>query len=227
MISTAVAALARIRRISEALAALGEIDDQTLTLSQQSELLIAQGASPFQEATRSGGAVKVGTITPVAGVVAVPTTAAIFSLYNNEPDGGKSMIIDWIAALNAVSTAVASQAQILCLLGSVREAVPVDGGLVLTKMNGFGKSNLPNIITLLAATALPANTGLAANWFPWGGPMIKPGAAATPGYGGQFPVDGRMIVPPGRYFAMHVLSSVVGETFNGYVGFTMKQLNLA
>lgn len=228
MISTPVGMYARIRKLVEAAVGSPEIDDVTPTLSQQLELLIAQGAAPYQEIVRAGLGVKVGTTTAVAGIVAIPTTAVAMGLYNADPDGGRSMVIDWVAAINAVSTAVATQAQMLALVGQVRETAPADGGLTFTKLNGNGSTNKPNVnvLSILTATALPATTGLATNWFPVGQQMLKTGVAATPGYGGQTPIDGRIVVAPGRYFALHVLSSVVGETFNVFAGFHMKQLNL-
>lgn len=226
MPTTPVDILARVRGLTEAGAAAPEVDGKQLTLSQQLELLFAQGAAPYQELVRTGLAVKIGTAAAIAGVIALPTTAVMLGLYNNEPDGGRSMIIDWVAALNVASTAVATQAQILLLNGQVREAAPTDAALAIIKMNGLGTKPNVNVSSILNATALPANTGVAANWFPWGPVMIKTGVAATPGYGGQVPVDGRIITPPGRYFAMHVLSSVVGETFLAFVGFHMKQMNL-
>ena len=135
-------------------------------------------------------------------------------------------MIDWAAATNVVSTAVASQAQLIGLVGQVREAIPADAGLAITKMNGIGDSADTCMRTLLNGTALPAGTGLAANWFPLGPSVGKPGAAGTPGYGLWAPVDGRIIVPPGRYFSIHVLANVVGETFLGYIGWHEKKLTL-
>lgn len=225
MISTPVGIFARIRAVAEILAGRPVTDDVNPVLNDQAEQVISPGSAYYQEIIRSGGAVKIGTVAAVAAVVAVPTTAAMLSLYNNEPDGGKTMIIDWLAALNIVSTAVISQAQILALIGTVKEAAPVDAALPLVKLNGNGVAGL-NIRSVLAATALPATTGLAANWFPVGSGMLKPSPAATPGYGGQVPIDGRIMVPPGRFFAMHVMANVVGETFCVFAGVHMKQLNL-
>src|SRR3979490_282349 len=105
MPTTPVDALGRVRGLTEAGAASPEVDGKQLTLTQQLEILTAHGAAPFQELVRTGLAVRGGTAAAIAGVVAVPTTAVMLGLYNNEPDGGRSMIIDWVAALNVVSTA--------------------------------------------------------------------------------------------------------------------------
>lgn len=225
MISTPVGLYARIRKWVEAAAGVPEQDDVVLTLSQQLELLTAAGAAPYSEITAKVPTYQVHTASAIAAVVAVPTTAIMLGLYNNEPDGGQSVVIDSLAALNVVSTAVVAQAGLLALVGQIRETVPTNAGLTITKMNGKGPGT-PNVMTILNATALSAATGVAANWFPWGDNVTKPSAVATPGYQLWKPVDGRIIVAPGRFFAMHVQANVVGETFLAYINFHMKQYNL-
>lgn len=218
----------RIRKLLEGIdAEVAGGDPRDIVLTQQLELLIAAGAAPYQETVRMGRAFWTGTATAIAGVVAIPTTAVLFALYNNAEDGGRSLIIDWMAAINAASTAVATQAQMLALVGQVREAAPADAALTIKKLNGMGAGTADSKVrTILNATALPATTGVAANWFPVGQNGVKTGVAATPGYGMYQQLDGRIVVPPGRYFAMHVLSSVIGETFQGFVGWHEKQINL-
>lgn len=221
-----IKALYRIRKLLEALdAEPSGSDDKQATLSEQLELLIAQSAAPYQEITRVGRAFFVNTTGAVAAVVAIPTTGHLLSLYNNEPEGGRSYIVDWIAASNVVSTAVAGQAQLLANVGQVRETAPADSGLTKKSLNGTGSEDT-RARSILTGTALPATTGIAANWFPYGPSVDKPGSAATPGYGLFAAVDGRIIVPPGRYFAMHVLANAVGETFQGFIAWHEKQLTL-
>ncbi len=217
----------RIRKLLDGLDAGAVGDDEAVVLDQQRNLFVALGAAPYTDIARIGRAFYVNTTTAVAAVVAIPTTAAGFAIYNNEPDGGRSFIVDWVAAQNVVSTAVASQAQILVNLGQVREAIPADAGLVIKKANGLGGgSNDTRARTTLTATALPAATGLQTNWVPVGGNGVKPGVAGTPGYGMFQTLDGRFIVPPGRYFAIHVLANVVGETFQMFVGWHERQMQL-
>lgn len=223
--ATDVKVLGRIRKLLEAIDLAGENNDEILTLTGQLELLVAQGAAPYQEIVRSGRSFYTGTVAALAAVVAIPTVAHMFALYNTEPDDGRCLIVDWVAAQNVVSTAAAGQAQILACLGQVREAIPVDAALSIKKANGMGGGSPDaSVRTILGATPLPATTGLAANWFPIGQSMSKPGAAATPGYGMYQTVDGRLIVPPGRFLALHVLANVVGETFVGFIGWHEKQI---
>lgn len=201
-------------------------EDEQIRLSGQGDQRIAQSAAPFQEITRNGRAFKIGTTAAVAAVVAVPTTGHALAIYNNSPTSvNRSLVIDWIAAQNVVSTAVASQAQMLVCVGQVEEAIPTDAALTVIKLNGSGGTGPDDSVrSILTATALPANTGVAANWFPWGKAASKPGVAATPGYGLWERVDGAIIIPPRRYFAMHVLANVVGETFVCFIGWHEKTL---
>lgn len=220
-----VGLIGRVRKVLEAIDAESQGNEATLVLTQQLELLTAQGAPPYSEVVRAGRAFWTGTTTAVAAVVAIPTTAVLFALFNNDADGGRSLIIDWVAAQNVVSTAVVCQAQILGLIGQVRETAPTDAALSIKKRNGLGSgTNDTKARTIVGGTALPGTTGVAANWCPIGQAATKPSAVATPGYGMYQRIDGDIIIPPGRYFAMHVIANVVGETFQGFVGWHEKQL---
>jgi len=217
----------RIRKVLEGIDAVAGGDTDQIALTPQLELLVAAGAAPWREIVRMGRAFYVSTATAVAAVVAIPTTGHMVSLYNNAPDGGRSLVIDWVAASGVAKTAAAGQAQLLVNVGQVREAIPTDAGLAIKKANGLGGgTNDTYVRTILTGTALPAGTGLAANWIPIGPAAGFPGAAATPGLGLWAPVDGRFIIPPGRYFAMHVIADVVGSTFQGSIGWHELQLTL-
>lgn len=215
-----VKVLGRIRKLLEGIDAepLGANDEQ-IALTPQLEQLVAMGAAPYREITRMGRAFYVHSTTAVAAVVAIPTTGCNMAIYNNDVDGGRSLVIDWVGATNVVSTAVASQAQLIGLVGQVRESAPADAAHIMMKANGFGSQGLDTKArTIAGATGLPANTGVAAGWVPIGPSVGKPGVAGTPGYGLWQAVDGRFIVPPGRYFALNVLANVVGETWLTSIG---------
>lgn len=203
---------ARVRQLLQAVDQRAPGDEELLGLSEQGELLVASGASQYGEIVRPGRAFATRTTAAVGAVVAIPTTAVMFALYNNEPDDGRVMVIDAIWAQNVVSTAVAAQAQMLVMVGQVRETAPTDAALGIIALNGLGGRDT-RARTILTATALPATTGVAANWHGFGASTQKPNAVGTPGYGLWAEVNGRIIVPPGRYFALHVMANVVGETF--------------
>jgi hypothetical protein len=222
-----VKVIARIRKLLEGIDAGSVGDDEQLTVSGQLEQLIANGSSPYGEIVRLGRAFYVNTTVAVAAAVAIPTTTGGLSLYNNEPDGGRSYVIDWVAASNVASAATAAQAQMIGLVGQVRETPPTDSGLVDKKCNGMGGGTSDTKSrTILTGTALPGTTGLATNWFPIGQSWIKNSAVATPGYGLWWPCDGRYVVSPGRYFSLQVVANVVGETFQLYIAWHERQLTL-
>jgi hypothetical protein len=219
--------IARLRKLLEGIDAGSPGDDEQATLSGQLEHMVAFGASPYEEIVRLGRAFYVNTTAAVAAAVAIPTVTGGLSLYNNEPDGGRSYFIDWVAASNVASAATAAQAQMLAMVGQLRETAPADSGLTNKKMNGMGGgSSDSKSRTILTGTALPATTGLATNWFPIGPSQIKNSAVATPGYGLWVPVDGRLVISPGRYFSTHVLANVVGETFQLFIGWHERQVVL-
>lgn len=219
--------IGRVRKLLEGIDGSSVSDNEQITLTPQLEQLVAAGAAPFREITRMGRAFAVSNVTAAAAVVAIPTTAVNLAIYNNAADAGRSLIIDWVSAQNVVSTAVASQAQLLVCVGQLRETAPTDLGLAIKKLNGYGGGSADTVVrTITSGTALPAATGIAANWFPYGPSVGKPGAAGTPGYGLWAPVDGRIIVAPGRYFAVQVIANVVGETFISQIAWHEAQLNL-
>ena len=219
--------IARIRKTLEGIDTVAPGDTEQLTLTPQLEMLVANGPSIYQETVRMGRAFVVINTTAVAAVVAVPTTAVNMAVYNNAPDGGRSLIIDSVGAINVVSTAIASQAQMLICTGQLREVAPTDAALAIKKRNGYGGGTPDTVVrTIVGGTALPATTGIAANWMPIGPSVTKAGVAATPGYGPWIALDGRYIVPPGRYFATQVLAPVVGETFITVISWHESQLAL-
>lgn len=205
---------ARVRKLLEAIDQSAPGGEDTLVANEQNELLVANAASQYAEIVRIGRAFKAGTTAAVAAVVAIPTTAHGFAIYNNEADDAKCYVIDRVWAQNVVSTAVVAQAQLLALVGQVREAAPTDAmpANSLITLNGMGGKDT-KVRAILTATALPATTGLQGYWLPVGQAATKPSAIGTPGYGMVAEINGRMVVPPGRYCAVHVIANVVGETF--------------
>lgn len=203
----------RVRKILEGIDASVGGDDEQLVLDQQRNLFVAAGASPYREITRLGRAYQITTTTAVASAAAIPSTTGGLSLYNNEPDGGRSYVIDFISANGVATAAAAGHGQLLALIGQVREAIPANSALIAKKMNGMGGgTNDSRARTILTGTALPAGTGIAADWFPVGPAYERAAATSLPGFGLYWAAEGRIIVPPGRYFSMCVLADTAGTT---------------
>jgi hypothetical protein len=226
--ATDVRLSARIRKLLEAIdLEIPGGDPRDATLTPQLELLVALGPAMYEEIVRPGRAFWTGTTTAVAAVVAIPTTAVMLALFNNDVDGGRTAVIDWVSASGVAKTAAAGQQQMLGLIGQLREAAPTDAALSIKKRNGLGGGTIDSKMrTIVGGTALPVTTGLAANWFPIGPAFGSPGVLATPGHGAYQRVDGDILLSPGRYFAMHVLADLVGSTYQGFVGWHEKQTTL-
>lgn len=210
--------LGRVRQLLQGVDQGSKGDDEQIALNEQYEQLVAMGASQYGEIVRIGRAFEVHTVSAVAAVVALPTTAAMLSLWNGEADSGRSYVIDRVWGLRIVSTtAIASQASLIGCLGQTRVAtLGTLSGLPKNALNGNAGAD-SKAASYLTAVALDAVTGTTNNWrvLPGqtGGLKISAGAATV---GGDFinaEVNGRIIVPPGHVFAAHVMAPLVGETF--------------
>jgi hypothetical protein len=194
-------------------------------LNSQAEQIHANAAACGQENARSGRSFWVANAigTPVAALTAIPTTAACISIYNNEPDGGRSYVIDYVWAFNVAVTAITIfHSGMIGLLGQVREGIPAAGAPVIKSSHGMGKLDTR---CRPVVAALPAGTGLAALWFPLGNTWIN-SVVTLPGHSMIADCQGRYIVPPGRYFAVHVMSSITTNTYICGIGWTEKLLQL-
>ncbi len=205
-------------------------EGERLHLSGQSETLVANAAAPYQEIVRQGAAFYTGTATAIASVTAIPTTAVGIAIFNGEDPGGKSYIIDQVAALYTVNTAAIPQTGIIANLGQARPAaLPADVGSTVTvkKANGWGGATMrpTNAIVIVGGTALDAITGVAVNWFPLGS-SVNAAVTSLPGFQQVVNVDGRIVVPPGRYFAIHTIASVTSCSAQCFIWWHEKQLAL-
>ena len=181
-----------------------EID---LEASEAGALLTASAAARYEDITRSGQAFHCISATSTAAVVAIPSTAGLFSIWNSADDGGKSIIIDAVFGFASDVGAAMEQATIIYVLGQTRVATN-GGAVVVRRSNGYGATS-DSVALCKDVPTLDAVTGAVVGWMPIGNSVIT----AVISLGGQaiwVPVDGRLIVPPGRAFGLHVISSSVG-----------------
>lgn len=204
----------RIRKPMEGIDQASPGDEEQLVLNEQLEQLVALGASQYGEIVRLGRAFKVNNTTAVAAVIALPTTAVNMALFNNEADGtGRSYVVDRVWALQIAAATQADANSLIGVLGQVREAAPADAGLLFRKLNGMGTGSDTKARSIIGGTALPATTGIAADWFPMPGQSTNAQVGAFVGCMIECQVNGRIIVPPGRYLGLNVLSGHVTNTF--------------
>lgn len=202
----------RVRQMLQGIDQASVGDVEQIALNEQLEQIVSFGTAPYGEIVRMGRAFEVHTTAAAAAVVAVPTTGNMLSLWSGEADNGRAIIIDRVWALMAVGTAAAGQAALLGALGQTKVASLTSAALAINPLNGFGSRDTK---VVNSTGALDAVTGVAANWrvLPGQTGGQKVGAGATPGVYINCEVNGRIILPPGRLFAVSVLADLVGSTF--------------
>lgn len=174
------------------------------------EALVAPGVAPYEEITRRGS-FNIITTTATASVVAPGTTTCGLGIGNTAADGGKSIIIDALFALNKVGHATLGQSALIYVLGQTRVAA-LAGTLVVRKSNGYGAGADTVADCKAGGAILDAVTGVAIGWMPIG-PTANMSVVSLPGCALFAPVDGRLILPPGRVMGIDVMSSNVENTW--------------
>lgn len=171
-----------------------------MATDSNNNLLVSGGLPPYGQITRDGESWSTQIATPVAAIVALPTTLANLEVHNN---GTRYMIVDTIWAWQLTGTAVAwgatPWAQVGAPVYSANAALVIGGGNGGTIISGT---------TTEFRTAI-TQTVVANGWrvFP-GSTMNQSVAAATPGITSVGEVEGRLVVPPGRSLHVCVTGSV-------------------
>lgn len=210
--------LLAINRVSDAEIGLGS--------NEVGDLLAAQGDAIFTEVTRPARSFMWRNTTAVAALDAIGDVATNCALYNGAPDGGRSMIIDAIFASQVGNAGAAlEQAGMIFCLGHIRADVPGDSGIIPKRLNSIGPASDTVAVTTVGGTDLDAITGLAINWFPIGR-NVRTMVHTLPGMSLWAPVDGRIILSPGRYLGLHVLASSTDVDFTMGVQWHEKTLTL-
>jgi hypothetical protein len=182
-------------------------DDQMVFAmsNEQKDILVAQGLPPYTEVTRLGVGFSVISVLAVAGLVVRPSTVAAFEIHNGYAAGGKSLIIDRMFWFNLVSTnVIESFSGWACVTAS--KASPTAGANVTVRGN-TGAAYGGSVVAGLGTTVVDSG------WFPWGNAFNKGAGGVVPHGAISAEVNGRLIVPPGGSLGMHVVSSLVGQTF--------------
>lgn len=176
-------------------------EDEQLHINNRGDQIVAQGLPELTEVTRLGQSFTVITATAAAPVIAIPTTAALLSLWNGEPDNGKSYIIDSVFAVKVANDASASAMAMLAMLnvGKIATAIAntlTPRGTIGQVYNGTGR---------VAVGTTVVNDG----WFPLGqNATSAPTATVSIGQAIDIPLRGLYIVRPGYQFNLSVLAAV-------------------
>ena len=173
-----------------------------LQANEFDELLISMGLPPYAEITRQGDGWTVQTATLFAPAAAYPTTTARLELFNNTQD--KVMVVSDLFAAQVLSTA-ATQTYAIGAMVSTKKAAPTNTALLVASLSG------KDAYTTTAGSPLITGidtTVVANGWRPWGPPQAWGTAAATPGNAWSVPVEGKLLVPPGRSLCIIPFGSI-------------------
>lgn len=189
----------------------------TMALNQLAEQLVAAGLPRGTEMVRRGQAWATMSTAAVAGLVVRPSTAAAFEIFNGYAAGGKSLIVDRLFYFNLVSTNVVEGWSGWAQVTAAKAAV-TSGSFVVR--GASGKSYGGPVIAAAATVVLDSG------WFPWT-PAYQKGAGGVVPFGATIAeVDGRLIVPPQSSLCLHVVSSLVGQTFTQGASWFEEQLTI-
>ena len=185
--------------------------------NELAELLVAQGLPPYTEMTRKGNGWATMSTAAVAGLVVRPSTVAAYEIFNGYNTGGLSLIVDRMFWFNLVSTAAAEGfSGWACVTGP--KTAPATGSFVVRGNSG----KVYNGAVIAAAGTTIVDSG----WFPWGNTFGLVSGGVTPLGGIETRVEGRLIVPPQCSLCLHVVSSLVGETFTQGASWYEDQITL-
>ncbi len=190
-----------------------------------SEALVAAGDSEFVEVNRQGNGFIVRSTTATAPVKTLQTTTAGLGIYNQAPDLGKSIVIDSLFAVQITVGANFTQNGIVYVLGQTRVAPFTSLLDTVRKGNALGPETSTVALVKAGGAILDAVTGVTIGWMPIGN-STNTNVNSLIGAQLVVPVDGRLIIPPGRQFGINVFSSHTGGTWNVGMTWHEKQLEL-
>jgi hypothetical protein len=190
----------------------------SVQLNEKAEQLVAHGLPRYTEMTRKGAAWGCMSTAAVAGLVVRPSTTAALELFNGYPTGGKSLIVDRLFYFNLVSTNVIEGFSGWAMV-TTSKAAPSSASLAVSSLQGNKAYSGP--VVNAVSTTVVAN-----GWFPWTNAYQK-GAGGVVPFGATIgEVDGRLIVPPQCSLCLHVVSSLVGQTFTQGASWYEEQITL-
>lgn len=197
----------------------GKQEETPLATTREGGLKVAQALPAGAEATRQGKRWSVINTSALASLVVRPSTVAMVTLYNAEPGGGKSYVIERLFA-HALVTAANSTYGIWAQINE-RDASPIgadDMAAEIRSHNGGHKYGGNAVVGI-------AETVVAEGWFPHG----RAGVSVTvtvPGAQLEAKIDGRMIIPPLNALSITVVSNNTSNTFTSGMEWTEEQLDI-
>ncbi len=189
-----------------------------ITVDDLQGLFTSQKLPPYTDNVRRGTGWATMATAAVAGLVVRPSTTAAFEINNGYPGGGKSLVIDRLFWFNLVSTNVIEGFSGWAMVTQAKAAVAT-GSFAVT--SAYGNKVYAGPVIAAASTTVVAN-----GWYPWGNAVSKGAGGVVPFGAISVDVLGRLIVPPQCSLCLHVVSSLVGDTFTQGASWFEEQLTL-
>ena len=190
-----------------------------LEVTNRGSLYVAQDLPAMADLVNSGVVWSGGEATLVASVIAPPTTTAQISLYNNEPEGGRSyLVLRDYAIIGAVPAGLSQAGLSHCIHKDKPTTRPTAdiAAASITNMRARTGPYIGNAIIDLGATVADDL------WKPLGYSILN----AVSGVGWQLDVwlDSLVILPPGGLYSIAVVAS--STTVTTRAGFTWAEVQL-
>lgn len=150
------------------------------------------------------------TLTDVAPVTAIPTTAAHLVVWNGEPAGGKTYTLLSLAWTTTTSAAAAFVGQLVANIIAGTQPVP-SGTLASGPLQMSGLPAARSKAAVVSAVTLTAGQNASGIWQPVGPTVNSAALTATVGVGAYQNVNGIYQLPPGSMIALAVICGAAGS----------------
>lgn len=173
--------------------------------NELNEQLIAQGNPAFTELVRANSAWSAMAVLAVAGLVVRPSTVAAFEIWNGNPVGGASLIVEDVFTFNLVASAIQGTFSPWAMVTAPKSAPAAGANVTINGANGNAYGG--KVICGLGTTVV------ANGWRPVASSPAFGLGTATPGGAINQGQDGKFIVPPQCSLCLHTVSQTTAWTF--------------
>ena len=195
--------------------------EQRTEVSKRGALYTQMDLPPFAQLAAEGKIWTAGEATAVAAVVALPTTTAGISLYNNEAEGGLSYVLIAAIATQVANAAAQASWHLAQCVGVLKPTTRPTADIAAASIKSFGKSPSGayggNAIVDLGATVVDDL------WKPIG-PSVNTAVVSLSGTAVWVPLNGGVVIGPGGTYSLKGIASAVDITLR--IGFVWAEVQL-
>lgn len=178
---------------------------KSVSVGSQGNQHVSKMLPDYAQLVAEGRVWKAQEATATASVVALPSTASLFTLVNNESDNGNWYVVLAVFAYNAANAAAID---VFGLAGCLSQTRAVTGGVAVTTAQDIAKTSIKSMCGVQGGTyndAAILDTGVSITddlWFPIASSIGSTGVNSATG-GTLFSwMHGLVILPPKSLFGM-------------------------